>query len=37
VIDRWDRLGLPPNCGVLETLDAQGFFDLLAARISALP
>lgn len=37
VIDRWDRLGLKPNCGVLETLDARVFFDLLATKISALP
>jgi len=37
VIDRWARLGLEPNCGVLETLDAEGFFDLLGNRISALP
>ena len=37
VIDRWERLGLPSNCGVLETLDGVRFFDLLAERISKLP
>ncbi|NKC30881.1 nucleoside hydrolase [Falsiroseomonas selenitidurans] len=37
VIDRWQRLGRPPNLNLLETLDAPGFFDLLAARIAGLP
>ncbi len=36
VIDRWGRLGLAPNCHVLETLDAAAFFDLLGARIADL-
>jgi len=37
VIDRWDRLGLPANARVLETLDAERFFALLGERIAALP
>lgn len=37
VIDRWGRLGRPPNLTLPETLDAPGFFDLLAERIAALP
>lgn len=37
VIDRWDRLGRPANLTLLETLDAERFFALLAARIGALP
>ncbi|PWS34724.1 cysteine hydrolase [Falsiroseomonas bella] len=37
VVDRWNRLGRPANHSLLETLDAPAFFDLLAARIAALP
>ncbi|WP_439595751.1 nucleoside hydrolase [Falsiroseomonas sp.] len=37
VIDRWQRLGRPPNLKLLERLDAPGFFELLAERIAALP
>ncbi|WP_439552223.1 nucleoside hydrolase [Falsiroseomonas sp.] len=37
VIDRWNRLGRPANLALMETLDAPGFFDLLAARIAPLP
>ena len=37
VIDRWDRGGLDPNATVLETLDADGFFDLLGDRLASLP
>lgn len=37
VIDRWDRLGRPHNAAVLETLDADGFFALLADRLMRLP
>lgn len=37
VIDRWERLGRPANLTLLETLDAERFFALLAARIAALP
>ena len=37
VIDRWGRTGLPPNATVLETLDADGFFQLLGDRLAALP
>jgi purine nucleosidase len=36
VIDRWGRLGRPPNLTLLETLDAPAFFDLLAERIAGL-
>lgn len=36
VIDRWERLGLSANCGVLETLDAAVFFELLSERICLL-
>lgn len=37
VIDRWNRLGRPANLRLMETLDAPGFFDLLAERIAPLP
>ena len=37
VIDRWHRTGAPHNVTVLETLDAGGFFALLAERIARLP
>ncbi|WP_237213769.1 nucleoside hydrolase [Falsiroseomonas oryziterrae] len=37
VIDRWDRLGRPANLTLLETLDAERFFALLAERIAGLP
>ncbi len=37
VIDRWDRLGRAHNGAVLETLDTDGFFDLLAERLVRLP
>jgi inosine-uridine nucleoside N-ribohydrolase len=37
IIDRWGRTGLPPNVTVLETLDADGFFQLLGDRLIALP
>lgn len=37
VIDRWGRLGREANLTLLETLDAPGFFNLLAERITRLP
>jgi purine nucleosidase len=37
IIDRWGRSGLPPNTTVLETLDADGFFQLLGDRLAVLP
>lgn len=37
VIDRWERTGEPANATVLETLDADGFFALLADRLTRLP
>lgn len=37
VIDRWGRTGEPANATVLETLDADGFFALLAERLARLP
>jgi inosine-uridine nucleoside N-ribohydrolase len=37
VVDRWGRLGRPANHTLMERLDAAAFFDLLAARIAALP
>jgi inosine-uridine nucleoside N-ribohydrolase len=37
VIDRWGRTGDPPNAVVLESLDADGFFDLLGQRLALLP
>ena len=36
VIDRWGRLGRPHNATLLETLDVDGFFALLAERLSRL-
>lgn len=36
-IDRWGRVRAAPNAVVLETLDAEGFFALLGARLAALP
>ena len=37
VIDRWGRTGRPPNATIAETLDADGFFALLTARLAGLP
>jgi len=37
VIDRWGRLPTPPNVRLLDTLDADGFFALLEARLPSLP
>jgi purine nucleosidase len=37
LIDRWGRTGDPINATVLETLDADGFFDLLGQRLATLP
>ena len=37
VVDRWERTGAPANARLLETLDADGFFALLASRLAALP
>ena len=37
VIDRWDRTGDPHNAVVLETLDADGFFEMLGERLARLP
>ena len=36
LIDRWDRTGAPHNATVLETVDADGFFALLADRLARL-
>lgn len=36
VIDRWDRLGQAHNVRLLETLDTDGFFALLAERAGRL-
>jgi len=36
IIDRWGRTGAPANVTLLETLNADGFFDLLAERLSRL-
>lgn len=37
VIDRWGRTGDPINATVLETLDADAFFDLVGHRLARLP
>jgi purine nucleosidase len=37
VIDRWGRTGDPLNAAVLETVDADGLFDLLGQRLALLP
>ncbi len=37
VIDRWGRSRQAPNATVLESLDADGFFDLLGERLVTLP
>jgi inosine-uridine nucleoside N-ribohydrolase len=37
VIDRWGRLDQPRNARLLERLDADGFFRLLAERLPRLP
>jgi inosine-uridine nucleoside N-ribohydrolase len=37
LVDRWGRTGDPVNATVLETLDADGFFDLLGHRLAVLP
>ena len=36
-VDRWARTGAPANATLLETLDADGFFDLLGERLATLP
>jgi inosine-uridine nucleoside N-ribohydrolase len=36
-IDRWGRTDDPHNAIVLETLDADGFFELLGERLALLP
>ncbi len=37
VIDRWGRSGRPHNAIFLETLDPEGFFDVLIRRVASLP
>ena len=37
LIDRWGRTGDPLNAIVLETLDANGLFELLGERLARLP
>jgi purine nucleosidase len=37
LIDRWGRTGKPANVTLPETLDANGFFDLLGAALVRLP
>jgi inosine-uridine nucleoside N-ribohydrolase len=37
LIDRWGRTGKPANAMLLETLDSEGFFALLAERLVMLP
>jgi len=37
VIDRRGGLGRPANPGVVEAIDADGFFALLAERLAGLP
>jgi purine nucleosidase len=36
-IDRWQRSGSPARVKVLETIDVDGFFDLLGAHLALLP
>jgi inosine-uridine nucleoside N-ribohydrolase len=37
VIDRWGKQPGPANANLLDTLDADGFFTLLAERLARLP
>lgn len=37
VIDRWERLRLPANFTLMETLDAARFFAMLEERVAGLP
>ena len=37
LIDRWGRTSAAPNARVLETVDADGLFDLLGHRLASLP
>jgi purine nucleosidase len=37
VIDWWRVTGRPANANVMHDIDAEGFFELLTARIAALP
>lgn len=37
IIDRWSRLALPPNARLLDTIDPDRFFALLAESIAHLP
>jgi inosine-uridine nucleoside N-ribohydrolase len=36
-IDRWQRTGALPRVNVLETIHADGFFNLLGAHLALLP
>jgi purine nucleosidase len=36
VVDWWGMTGLPPNCRVIGSVDAAGFFDLLIERLGRL-
>ena len=36
VIDRWGRTDAPANVSVLESMDADGFFDLMTERMCKL-
>jgi purine nucleosidase len=36
-IDRWGRSGVPPHSRLLETINADAFFQLLGQRIARLP
>jgi purine nucleosidase len=37
VIDRWERLGRPPNLTLMEVLHAGAFFAMLEERVATLP
>jgi purine nucleosidase len=37
LVDRWGRTGQPANVRVLESIDDDGFFALLAQRLASLP
>jgi inosine-uridine nucleoside N-ribohydrolase len=37
LVDRWGRTGQPANAKILETIDVDGFFALLGARLARLP
>jgi len=37
VVDWWKVTNRPPNCHVINQIDATGFYDLIRERLARLP